>query len=62
MRQQQLSLIQAKGIMGKAEILWKGREFSVPSEEIFELTAEFKVSAYESMSRAQESRDVDRGT
>lgn len=47
MRQQQMTLTQAKMTLEKAESVWKEREFAIPSGEILELTSQYKVSAYD---------------
>jgi len=47
MRQQQMTLTQAKATLEKAELVWKEREFAIPSGEILELTSQYKVSAYD---------------
>lgn len=47
MRQQQMTLTQAKATLEKAELVWKEREFAIPTGEILELTSQYKVSAYD---------------
>ena len=45
--QQQMTLTQAKATLEKAELVWKEREFAIPSGEILEMTSQYKVSAYD---------------
>jgi predicted nucleic acid-binding protein len=47
MRHQGMSLSQARATMEKAEDLWRSREFSVPSDEVLELTFHHRITAYD---------------
>lgn len=47
MRHGKISLNQAQATMEKAERLWRGHEFSVPSNDILELTHKHNVTAYD---------------
>jgi predicted nucleic acid-binding protein len=42
-----MTLAQAIGTMEKAELLWRNREYAVPSDDVLELTAKHNVSAYD---------------
>ncbi|MBN1673428.1 MAG: type II toxin-antitoxin system VapC family toxin [Kiritimatiellae bacterium] len=46
MRHEGMTLTQAKGTMERAEALWRGREYAVPSDTVLELTAGHTVTAY----------------
>ncbi len=47
MRHQGMSLLQAQITMGKAERLWSGREYAIPSDDVLELTFRHKLTAYD---------------
>jgi len=47
MRHEGMSLSQAKRTMEKAESLWRGREFAVPSDDVLELTSGHAITAYD---------------
>lgn len=47
MRQQHMSLAQAKRTMEKAETLWRNKEYAVPSDEVLALTHRHHVTAYD---------------
>ena len=47
MRHEGMSLSQARETMEKAESLWRGREFAVPSDAVLELTFHHGVTAYD---------------
>ena len=47
MRHKQMSLPQARATMEQAERLWREREFSVPSNDVLELTHQHDVTAYD---------------
>lgn len=47
MRHEGMSLHQAQATMEKAEQLWRDREYSVPSEDVLELTHTHNISAYD---------------
>ena len=47
MRHEGMSLSQARKTMEKAEILWRNREFAVPSDDILELTFHHNITAYD---------------
>lgn len=47
MRFEGMSLSQARMTMGKAEALWRSREFAVPSDDVLELTCHHNITAYD---------------
>ncbi len=47
MRQQQMSLAQAKTTLEKAEALLHHKEYAIPSDAVLELTSKQKLSAYD---------------
>ena len=47
MRHEGMSLSQARKTMEKAEALWKSREYSVPSDDILELTFHHNITSYD---------------
>ena len=47
MRREGMSLVQAQRTMEKAELLWRNKEFAVPSAAVLELTARHNVTAYD---------------
>ena len=47
MRHEGMSLSQARRTMEKAEALWNGREYAVPSDDVLELTFHHNVTAYD---------------
>ncbi len=47
MRHEGMSLSQARKTMEKAETLWRSREYSVPSDDVLELTFHHNVTAYD---------------
>ena len=47
MRHANMSLPQARATMEQAERLWREREFSVPSNDVLELTRRHNVTAYD---------------
>ena len=47
MRREGMSLVQAQRTMEKAELLWRNKEFAVPSAAVLELTAHHNVTAYD---------------
>jgi predicted nucleic acid-binding protein len=47
MRHEGMSLSQARATMEKAEHLWESREFSVPSDDVLELTFHHRITAYD---------------
>ena len=47
MRHEGMSLSQARETMEKAESLWRGREFAVPSDAVLELTFHHGITAYD---------------
>jgi|WetSurMetagenome_2_1015567.scaffolds.fasta_scaffold46333_3 predicted nucleic acid-binding protein len=47
MRQEGMSLSQARITMEKAETLWRSREFAVPSDDVLGLTFHHNITAYD---------------
>ena len=47
MRHEGMSLAQGRTTMEKAERLWNGREYAVPSDDVLELTYRHDVTAYD---------------
>ncbi len=47
MRREGMSLRQAQTTMDKAEVLWRNREFAVPSDAVLEMTFDHRISAYD---------------
>ena len=47
MRHEGMSLAQARRTMERAETLWSGREFAVPSDDVLELTFHHNITAYD---------------
>jgi predicted nucleic acid-binding protein len=47
MRHEKMSLNQAQATMEKAERLWREHEYSVPSNDVLELTHKHNVTAYD---------------
>ena len=47
MRHEGMSLAQGRTTMEKAEHLWNGREYAVPSDDVLELTYRHDVTAYD---------------
>ena len=47
MRHEGMSLSQAQVTMEKAEMLWRNREFAVPSDAVLEATSRHNVTAYD---------------
>jgi predicted nucleic acid-binding protein len=47
MRHEGMSLSQARRTMEKAEAVWSGREFAVPSDDVLELTFHHNITAYD---------------
>ena len=47
MRHEGMTLAQAKDTMARAESLWRNREYAVPSDDVLELTASHKITAYD---------------
>ena len=47
MRHEKMSLHQAQATMEKAERLWREHEYSVPSNDVLELTHKHNVTAYD---------------
>ena len=47
MRHEGMSLSQARTTMEKAESLWRSREFTVPSDDVLELTFNHNITAYD---------------
>lgn len=47
MRQEGMSLAQARDTMERAEGIWRNREYAVPSDDVLELTANHKITAYD---------------
>lgn len=47
MRHEGMSLLQGRTTMEKAEQLWRGREYAVPSDDVLELTFHHNFTAYD---------------
>ncbi len=47
MRREGMTLRQAQMTMEKAEVLWRNREFAVPSDAVLKMTFRHRVSAYD---------------
>ncbi len=47
MRHERMSLVQAKQTMELAENLWRSREYAVPSDDVLDLAAGHKITAYD---------------
>ena len=47
MRQEGMTLSQAQETMEQAEVLWRNREYAVPSDDVLEMTSRFQVTAYD---------------
>lgn len=47
MRHEGMSLSQGRTTMEKAERLWRGREYAVPSDDVLELTFHHNITAYD---------------